>query len=87
MTHPKQKFSKNGTHTKALPQPQREPKLTVEKLVKAVPKIGYITRRQLASRVNCSTVYTSKVAEQAVAEGLIECYTVMGVEKHFRRVG
>lgn len=84
--HPSQQYSCNGSHKKALPQKQRTPKLTVERLVNAVPKIGEITQRQLASRVNCSALLTSQVANQAIAEGLIECFSVCGTEKIFRRV-
>ena len=85
--HPSQNYSCNGSHTKSLSHKPRQPKLTVEQLVKAVPKIGSITQRQLASRVHCSTAYTSKVVDEAISQGLIECYPVMGVEKHFRRTG
>lgn len=85
--HPSQQFSCNGSHTKTTSFKQRKPKLTVEDLVKAIPSIGNITQKQLARRVNCSHGYTSRVADQAIEEGLIECFTEMGVEKHFRRVG
>lgn len=84
--HPSQQFSCKGTHSKALDHKPKEPKLTGERLVAAIPKNDSVTQKQLARRVNCATTYTCKIANQAIEQGLIECFTVMGVEKHFRRV-
>jgi hypothetical protein len=86
VNNPHQHYSRRGSHAKALPIKPKEPKLTVEKLLIAMPKTESITQRQLARRVNCSDVYTRKVAEQAVGMGLIECFTIWGAEKHYRRL-
>jgi hypothetical protein len=77
--------SQQGSLTDSLPTKGKEPKLTVEKLLKAMPKSESITQKQLARKLSCSTPYTREIAKQAVDMGLIECFTVWGSEKHYRR--
>jgi hypothetical protein len=63
----------------------RTPKLTVEKLVNAVPKYGSITTRQLAIKVNCGRVLTAAVIKQAVEDGKIEMFITENLLQNFRR--
>jgi hypothetical protein len=65
---------------------ERKRKLTVEILVNAVPKIGSITLKQLARKVNCGRVLTSEIAKQAIEQGEIEMFVFDSLTHNFRRV-
>jgi hypothetical protein len=64
----------------------RTPKLTVERLVNAVPKYGSITTAQLALKVSCGRVLTAAVIKQAIERGEIEMFITENLMQNFRRV-
>jgi hypothetical protein len=61
-------------------------KLTVERLVEAIPKHGSITTLQLAKKVNCGRVLTAAVLKEAIELGKIRMFLTDNLMQNFERV-
>lgn len=64
---------------------QRQPKLTPEKLLNAMPRIGSITVPQLARKVDCGENYVSGIISTLVEQGDVRKFKISGVGYHYER--
>jgi ribosomal protein S25 len=83
MAHPSQQFSMNGSHTKSR---SYKPKITPEDAVKTVPKLGYISHKQLARKLNVSPSILTNVLKKVEMGVEIEMFFIGNKEKLYKRV-
>jgi ribosomal protein S25 len=83
MSNPYQSFSCQGSTSKGR---SYKPKITPKDVVDAVPKTGYISRKQLAKKLNVSACTLSKVLKDVELGVEIEMFEIMNNEQSFKRV-
>jgi ribosomal protein S25 len=73
----------NGSHTKSR---SYKPKITPEDAAKAVPKLGYISHKQLARKLNVSPSTLTNALKKVEMGVEIEMVSLGNKEKSYKRV-